>query len=162
MKIKFFTTGGTFDKIYFDAKSEFEIGDPQIPVLLADANVTFEHAVESLLRKDSLDLTDEDRALIRRRIAADPAQLIVVTHGTDTMIQTAQALKDIAGKTIVLTGAMQPARMRVTDAGFNLGAAIAAVQILPAGVYIAMNGRIFNPDASRKNVSESRFEEVTP
>ena len=160
MKIKFLTTGGTIDKIYFDAKSEFEVGPPQVSELLNDANVTFEHEVESILRKDSLDLTDADRALIRGRVAADPATHIVVTHGTDTMIQTALALKGIPGKTIVLTGSMQPARLRVTDAGFNLGAAVVAVQTLPPGVYVAGNGRIFNPDTCRKNVADHCFEEI--
>ena len=123
--------------------------------------MTFEHEVESVLRKDSLDMTDSDRALIRERVAAEPASRIVVTHGTDTMILTALALKGIPGKTIVLTGSMQPARLRVTDAGFNLGTAVAAAQTLPPGVYIAMNGRIFNPDTSRKNVAGHRFEEMT-
>jgi L-asparaginase len=160
MKIKFLTTGGTIDKIYFDAKSEFEVGPPQVSELLNDANVTFEHEVESILRKDSLDLTDADRSLIRERVAADLATHIVVTHGTDTMIQTALALKGIPGKTIVLTGSMQPARLRVTDAGFNLGAAVVAVQTLPPGVYVAMNGRIFNPDTCRKNVTDHCFEEI--
>jgi L-asparaginase len=160
MKIKFFTTGGTIDKVYFDAKSEFEVGSPQVTELLIDANVTFEHEVESVLRKDSLDMTDADRALVRDRIAADPATRIVVTHGTDTMIQTARVLKSITGKTIVLTGSMQPARLRVTDAAFNLGTAVAAAQTLPPGVYIAMNGKIFDPDTSRKNVASHRFEET--
>ena len=160
MKIKFFTTGGTIDKVYFDAKSEFEVGSPQVSELLNDANVTFEHEIESILRKDSLDMTDADRALVRDRIAADPATNIVVTHGTDTMIQTARALKGIPGKTIVLTGSMQPARLRITDAAFNLGTAVAAAQPLPPGVYIAMNGKIFDPETSRKNVASHRFEEA--
>jgi L-asparaginase len=160
MKIKFLTTGGTIDKVYFDAKSEFEVGPPQVSELLADANVTFEHEVESLLRKDSLDMTEADRALIRDRVASDPAAHIIVTHGTDTMILTALALKNIPRKTIVLTGSMQPALLRVTDAGFNLGTAVAAVQTMPPGVYIAINGQIFNPDHTRKNVAGHRFEEV--
>ena len=160
MRIKFFATGGTIDKVYFDAKSEFQVGSPQVSELLGDANVTFEHEIESILRKDSLDMTDTDRALVRDRIAADPATRIVVTHGTDTMIQTARVLKSIAGKTIVLTGSMQPARLRVTDAAFNLGTAVAAAQTLPPGVYIAMNGKIFDPDTSRKNVASHRFEEA--
>ena len=161
MKIKFFTTGGTIDKVYFDAKSEFQVGPPQVTELLRDANVTCEHAIESILRKDSLDLTDADRALIRDRIAADTATRVVVTHGTDTMVQTALVLRGIPGKTIVLTGSMQPARLRVTDAAFNLGTAVAAAQTLPPGVYIAMNGKIFDPETSRKNVASHRFEEAT-
>ena len=160
MKLKFFTTGGTIDKVYFDAKSEFEVGPPQVAELLTDANATFEYEVESVLRKYSLDMTEADRALIRERVSADPAAHIIVTHGTDTMILTALALKNIPGKTIVLTGSMQPARLRVTDAGFNLGTAVAAVQTLPPGVYLAMNGQIFNPDHSRKNVAGHRFEAV--
>jgi L-asparaginase len=160
MHIKFFTTGGTIDKVYFDAKSEFEVGPPQVTELLADANVTFAYEVESILRKDSLDLTDADRALIREHIAADAATHIVITHGTDTMIQTALTLRDISGKTIVLTGSMQPALLRVTDAGFNLGTAVAAAQMLPPGVYIAMNGRIFNPTMIQKNILKNRFEEI--
>ena len=108
-KIKFLTTGGTIDKVYFDAKSEFQVGPPQVTELLQHANVTFAYEVESILRKDSLDLTDADRALIRERVLADPAERIVVTHGTDTMILTARALRGIEGKTIVLTGSMRGA-----------------------------------------------------
>jgi L-asparaginase len=160
MKIKVFTTGGTIDKVYFDAKSEFEVGSPQVVELLRDAKVSFEYDIESILRKDSLDLTDADRALIRDRISADPANRVVVTHGTDTMVQTAQRLRDIGGKTIVLTGSMQPARLRVTDAAFNLGSAVIAAQILPPGVYLAMNGRIFDPARSRKNMTSQSFEEI--
>lgn len=160
MKIKFFTTGGTIDKIYFDAKSEFEVGPPQVVDLLRDANVTFKHEYESLLRKDSLDLTDADRALIRDRIAADPATRVVVTHGTDTMVQTALVLRGIPSKTIVLTGSMQPARLRVTDAAFNVGTAVMAAQTLPPGVYIAMNGRIFDPATCRKNHENNCFEKI--
>ena len=160
MKIKFFTTGGTIDKVYFDAKSEFEVGPPQVREVLQEANVGFEFEIESILRKDSLDLTDQDRQLIRRRVEAEPCVRIVITHGTDTMIETAQALEGIANKTIVLTGSMQPARFRVTDALFNIGSAISAVQSLPAGAYIAMNGRIFDPRRVRKNLDKNCFEEV--
>src|SRR3569832_291318 len=140
MRIKFFTTGGTIDKVYFDAKSEFEVGPPQELEVVRDAHVTFEYDIESILRKDSLDMTEADRQLVCRRVEADPARMIVVTHGTDTMVETALALKAIAGKTIVLTGSMQPARFRVSDATFNIGAAIGAVQCLAEGVYIVMNG----------------------
>lgn len=160
MKLKFITTGGTIDKVYFDAKSEYQVGPPQVAELLREANVTFEHEIESVLHKDSLDLTDADRELIRQKVAADSAPRIVVTHGTDTMIQTARALQGISGKTIVLTGSMQPARFAVTDAAFNLGVAVAAAQTLPPGVYIAMNGRIFDPRRSRKNVANHCFEEI--
>lgn len=160
MKIKFITTGGTIDKVYFDAKSEYEVGPPQVAELLREANVTFEFEIESLLRKDSLELTESDRELICDHVRRDPHDRIVITHGTDTMVQTALALRQVTGKTIVLTGSMQPARFRVTDAEFNLGTAVAAVQILPPGVYLAMNGRIFRPDCVRKDAANHRFEET--
>jgi L-asparaginase len=162
MKLAFVTTGGTIDKVYFDAKSEYEVGPPQVAELLRDAHATFEFEIESVLRKDSLDMTDADRQLIHDRVAALAADKVVVTHGTDTMIQTALVLQGLPGKTIVMTGSMQPARFRVTDAEFNLGAAVAAVQVLPPGVYIAMNGRIFDPAKARKNVAANCFEEVAP
>jgi L-asparaginase len=134
------------------------VGSPQIEEILKEAHATFEFEVESILRKDSLDLTDDDRGLIRRKIEGEACDRIVVTHGTDTMIQTARALQGVSGKTIVLTGSMQPARFKSTDAAFNVGVAIGAVQVLPPGVYIAMNGQIFDPTKARKNVADSRFE----
>lgn len=160
MKLKFFTTGGTIDKVYFDVKSEFEVGEPQVRDVVENSNVAFEYEIESILRKDSLDMTDEDRQLVRRRIEAEPCPLVVVTHGTDTMIDTAKVLRGILNKTIVLTGSMQPARFRVTDAIFNIGTAIGAVQSLPPGVYIAMNGCIFDPTRVRKNREKNRFEGI--
>jgi L-asparaginase len=160
MKIKFLTTGGTIDKIYFDAKSEYQVGSPQVLELLKEANVTFAHEIESILRKDSLDMSDKDRELVRERVAAEPCSRIVITHGTDTMVQTGRALRGIPGKTIVLTGSMQPARFRATDAVFNVGSAIGAVQCLPPGVYIAMNGRIFRPETTQKNLEKNCFEEI--
>lgn len=158
MKIKLFSTGGTIDKIYFDAKSEFQVGEPLVDEIFAEAFVTFDFEIESLLRKDSLEMTDADRALIRARISAEATPYIIVTHGTDTMTETGCALVGIPDKTIVLVGAMQPARLRRTDAIFNLGFATAAVQLLPHGVYIAMNGQIFDPRTTVKNVAGNRFE----
>lgn len=159
-KIKFFTTGGTIDKVYFDARSEFEVGSPQVLEVLKEAHVVIEHEVESILQKDSLDLSDADRQLVRARVAAEPCHWIVITHGTDTMVQTARALSGIAEKTIVLTGSMQPARFRVTDAVFNIGAAVGAVQSLAPGVYIVMNGRVLDPKRTRKNLEKNYFEEI--
>jgi L-asparaginase len=159
MKIHFLTTGGTIDKVYFDAKSEYAVGSPLVHEILRDAHVTFEFEVEPVLAKDSLDLTLADRRLIRARVVASPHQRIVITHGTDTMVATARLLEQVPGKTIVLTGSMQPARFRNTDAVFNLGVAIAAAQTLPAGVYLAMNGRIFDPRHVRKNRRRHCFEE---
>lgn len=160
MKIKFITTGGTIDKVYFDARSEYDVGPPQVLEILRDALVTFDFDVESVLRKDSLAMTLEDRLLIRARVEADPCDRVIVTHGTDTMVETARVLQGIAGKTVVLTGAIQPARFRVTDAVFNIGMAIAAVQTLPHGIWVAMNGRIFGSDRVRKNLERNVFEEV--
>lgn len=159
MKIKIFTTGGTIDKIYFDKKSEYQVGDPQANGVLERANVVLDYEVESIIRKDSLDLTDEDRELIRQKVASTPLKKIVITHGTDTMIDTAKILKKIPGKTIVMTGSMYPAQFRDSDAVFNIGCAVTAVQILKPGVYIVMNGRIFDPHRVRKNVELNRFEE---
>jgi len=158
MKLRIITTGGTIDKIYFDAKSEFQIGDPQIDVLLSEANVTLEYVLQPLLRKDSLDMTDGDRHLIAEQADASPENRILITHGTDTMVETARALLGVEGKTMVLTGSMQPARLRISDAIFNIGYAIAAAQMLPPGVYIAINGRLFDPRKAHKNVGLNRFE----
>lgn len=158
MSIRIFTTGGTFDKIYFDARSEFHIGEPMAQALLDEANVSFDYAIESLLKKDSLEIDDTDRELIRNAVAGVENDMILITHGTDTMVETARALLDLQGKTIVLFGAMQPARMRYSDAMFNLGFACAAVQLLPRGVHLAMNGRIFDPRNAAKNRALGRFE----
>ncbi len=152
------TTGGTIDKIYFDDKSDYQIGDPQIGMILRELGVTFRFTVIPILRKDSLHITDADRELVRATIAAQSARHVLVTHGTDSMVQTGAVLKSIEGKTIVMTGALSPARFRGSDAEFNIGCAIGAVQSLPPGVYIAMNGRIWDPARVRKNVAENRFE----
>lgn len=154
------TTGGTIDKVYFDAKSSFQVGASPVTELLKEANLSIEIRVSEVMRKDSLEMADDDRARIRGAVEACPSSQIVITHGTDTMVQTGCALLGIAGKTIVLTGAMQPARFRATDALFNVAAALTAVQILPPGVYLAMNGRIFDPRTTRKNVAENRFVSV--
>ncbi|HEA52274.1 hypothetical protein LCGC14_1345520 [marine sediment metagenome] len=156
--IRIFTTGGTIDKVYFDANSEFEIGESLVPELLAESNIHKGYRLQGLLRKDSLEMTDEDRGLILEAVAGCHSDHILITHGTDTMAETAQALSSVRGKTIVLTGAMQPARMRRSDAVFNIGFAWSAVQLLPPGVYIAMNGEVFEAGAVRKNLQAQRFE----
>jgi L-asparaginase len=160
MRLKIFTTGGTIDKIYFDKKSQYEVGDPQAGGVLDRANVTFEYQVESILKQDSLDMTDADRQVVRKAIEAASENRIIITHGTDTMIATAKVLDGVAGKTIVLTGSMYPAQFRDSDAVFNLGCAVIAAQTLPQGVYIAMNGQIFDPRTSVKNVDKNRFEVI--
>jgi L-asparaginase len=156
--VRIFTTGGTIDKVYFDAKSSYQVGEPQIAELLAEANVTTPYAVTPLLRKDSLEIDADDRAVIVEQVKDAAETQVLITHGTDTMVETARALVGIEGKTVVLVGAMQPARLRVSDAFFNIGFALAAAQLLPHGIYLAMNGRVFDPLTTRKNVAESRFE----
>lgn len=158
MFIQIFTTGGTIDKVYFDALSDFQIGEPMATDILQQGRVGFEYGVESLTRKDSLELTDDDRELIHAKVAACPYEHILITHGTDTMTVTGAALADIDGKVIVLTGAMQPARFRDTDASFNLGLAVGALNCLPHGVYVAMSGKVFPVDQVRKNRLAGRFE----
>ena len=155
--IDIFTTGGTIDKVYFDALSEYQIGATALPDILSENNVFVPHRVTQLMRKDSLELTDADRMAIHDAVAASDADKILVTHGTDTMVDTARVLSDIAGKTIVLTGAMQPATLRNSDAEFNVGFALAATQTLPPGVYIAMNGEVFDPAETQKDRSAHRF-----
>lgn len=155
--IDIFTTGGTIDKVYFDALSEYHIGPTPLPGILAENNVHVPHRVTQLMRKDSLELTDADRQAIHDAVAASDADKILVTHGTDTMVDTARVLSDITGKTIVLTGAMQPATLRNSDAEFNVGFALAATQTLPPGVYIAMNGEVFDPARTHKDRSAHRF-----
>jgi L-asparaginase len=160
MRLRILTTGGTIDKIYFDKKSRYEIGDPQAGSLLERANVVIDYEVSPILRQDSLDITESDRETIRKAAEGVSETHIVITHGTDTMLATAGALRGIEGKTIVLTGSMYPARLHESDAVFNMGCAVIAAQVLEPGVYIAMNGRIFDPMAARKNVALNRFEDL--
>jgi L-asparaginase len=160
MRLRVISTGGTIDKVYFDAASTYEVGEPQVGPVFRESNVTFEFVVESVLQKDSLAMTDEDRALIRARVEASPENLILITHGTDTMTATAARLEGLKDKVIVFTGSMQPARFRNTDAVFNIGVAIGAVQCLPPGVYLAMNGRVLDARRVRKNRERHAFEEL--
>ena len=155
--LEIFTTGGTIDKVYFDALSEYQVGEGALAEILGQAGVTLAYQITPLLRKDSLELTDADRADIRSAVAGSGARHILITHGTDTMVLTARALADVAGKTIVLTGAMQPHALKGSDAPFNVGFALAAAQALPNGVYIAMNGRILDPATTVKDRANHRF-----
>ena len=160
MFIRFITTGGTIDKVYFDALSQFEIGDSPIKHILAEGLADFDYDVVPLLQKDSLDMTNEDRSKLRDLVASDDAERYVITHGTDTMPETAEALADLGGKTIVLTGSLSPARFKSSDAIFNVGMAVAAAQVAAPGVYIAMNGQVFSAGKVRKNRAENKFETV--
>lgn len=154
------TTGGTIDKVYFDDKSDYQVGEPQIGRILEELGVAFRFSVIPIIRKDSLHINTGDRELIRATIAAQDSRYVLVTHGTDSMVETAKVLASIKDKTIVLTGALNPARFRGSDAEFNIGTAVGAVQSLPAGVYIAMNGRVWDPASVRKNVAANRFEAI--
>ncbi len=160
MKIKIFSVGGTIDKVYFDQLSEYQVGFPSVREILDGLPIAFEYEVESLLRKDSLDMDEADREFVLEHVMAEPCPKILLTHGTDTMIETAQKLSVVRGKCIVLTGAMEPAHFKSSDAVFNVGVAVGAVLALPNGVYIAMNGRIFDPFKCRKNREKRMFEEV--
>lgn len=151
------TTGGTIDKVYFDASSDYEVGESVVGSLLQQAHVNHPFQVKQLLRKDSLELNDQDRQLIHDTVLKADQQKVVITHGTDTMTQTAQVLADIKHKVIVLTGALAPARFAQSDATFNVGMAFAAVQSLSSGVYIVMNGQVFKGDATRKDKSKNQF-----
>ncbi len=160
LHIKIFTVGGTIDKEYFDAKSKYEVGPPKISIVLGELNLGFDYTVQRLLQKDSLDISDTCRGVIYKAIIECEEKRILITHGTDTMVDTAKRLSDIEGKTIVLTGSLTPALFRSSDAVFNIGCAIAAVQLLDPGVYIVMNGCIFPHDGVIKNVEKGKFERV--
>ncbi|MFC2128463.1 asparaginase domain-containing protein [Bacteroidota bacterium] len=161
IKIKFICVGGTIDKVYFDAKSKYEVGPPNIISVLKELNLAFKYSVESVLKKDSLDMKESDRELVYQKINSCVEDMIIITHGTDTMVETAKYLSKIKNKTIVLTGALEPAMFKTSDAVFNIGSAIAAVQSLKPDIYIAMNGRIYNHNNVRKNLNKNRFEEIS-
>lgn len=160
------TTGGTIDKVY-GLQGELEIGKPAFESLIAPVLSDLTYDVDEVLAIDSLDMTDDDRATICAAVEASHASRILITHGTDTMTETASYLRQrlsaaASEKVIVLTGAMQPASMQSTDAAFNLGSATAAVQLLPAGVHIAMSGRIFPAERVTKDVARGIFIERVP
>lgn len=158
--IRVFTVGGTIDKIYFDAKSSYEVGPPNIAEILNNLHLNPQFRVSSLMQKDSLDMTAADRDLIREQVSRAEEDRIVITHGTDTMVETARALINTAvtlNKTVVLTGALSPALFKNSDAMFNIGGAVIAVQILGPGSYIVMNGQVFAADKVRKDVAANRF-----
>jgi len=159
MKIKVFTAGGAIDKMYSEVKGtlNFSFGKQAIKELGEEkVKLNFDYDVERLLAKDSLEMTDEDRELIKKACEGAIADKILITHGTDTMIETARLLSTIPNKAIILTGASQPYRFRESDAEFNIGVAIGALNILENGVYIAMNGRVYEWDKCVKS-PDGRF-----
>ncbi len=151
------TTGGTIDKLYFDALSQYQIGEPVVSRLLELARVIHPFHLTELIRKDSLELSDDDRAVMVAAVAGAQETHVVITHGTDTMTATAQTLAAVPGKTIVLVGALSPARFAESDASFNLGMAFATAQIAPPGVYITMNGSVFPATQVKKDREKCSF-----
>jgi L-asparaginase len=161
MNLLFIQTGGTIDKDYPRATKgwAFEISDPAVERILERIKPSFKYKIVSLLKKDSQEITDEDRELILKTCLQEEADRIVITHGTDTMIETAHKLAIIKDKTIVLTGSMKPERFKDNDADFNVGTAIGAVESLPNGVYVAMHGRVLPYDKTLRELSTGQFVE---
>ena len=161
MAIRIFITGGTFDKEYNELNGELFFKDSHLPEMLALGRCEVDVEIRTLMMIDSLEMTDEDRELIVRHCETSDENKIVITHGTDTMTDTAELLaQKIKDKTIVLTGAMIPYKFGSSDGLFNLGSALAFVQSLSAGIYIAMNGKCFNAGNVRKNKQTGMFEEI--
>jgi L-asparaginase len=159
-RIRLLVTGGTFDKEYNERTGALYFQDTHVPEMLRLGRCLLPVEVRTLMMIDSLEMTGDDRRIIAEHCRNCRETRIVITHGTDTMAETAAQLgREIHGKTIVLTGAMVPYKFGSSDGLFNLGSALAFVQTLPAGVYIAMNGRVFHWDRVRKNKEEGVFEE---
>jgi L-asparaginase len=157
--IRIFVTGGTFDKEYDEIRGELSFADTHLPELLRQGRCALDVEIRTLMMIDSLEMTEEDRALVAHNCATCPEERVVVTHGTDTIVETARVLAgSVEGKTIVLTGAMIPFAFGSSDGLFNLGSALSFVQVLPPGVYISMNGRYFPWDGVWKNRDTGRFE----
>ncbi len=161
MAIRLFVTGGTFDKEYDEIRGRLFFHDTHLPEMLEMGRCRVDVEIRTLMMVDSLDMSESDREIIARQCRDCPEDRIVVTHGTDTMVETGAALaRSVPDKTIVLTGAMIPIAFGSSDGLFNLGGALTAVQVLPAGVYVVMNGRVFDWDAVRKNRETGIFERV--
>lgn len=159
MAIRVFVTGGTFDKEYDEIRGELYFQDTHLAEMMREGRCVLDLEIRTLMMVDSLAMSDTDRQLIVENCRRSPDDRIVITHGTDTMTDTARVLAaSVEGKTIVLTGAMIPYAFGSSDGLFNLGSALSFVQVLPAGVYIAMNGRCFDWDDVRKNRETGRFE----
>ena len=161
MAIRIFITGGTFDKEYNELTGQLFFKDSHMNELLEKGRCKVPVEIRTLMMIDSLEMTDHDRELIAHQCIQCDENKIVITHGTDTMAETAKLLaKKVGGKTIILTGAMIPIKFGSSDGLFNLGSALAFAQTLPEGIYIAMNGRYFSWDNVRKNRQTGIFEEV--
>jgi len=161
MPIKILITGGTFDKEYNEINGTLYFKDTHLPEMLKLGRCRLEINLRTVMMIDSLDMTDADRQIILENCKKSSEDKIVITHGTDTMVETAKVLgENINDKTIVLTGAMIPYAFGSSDGLFNLGSALSFVQALPHGVYIAMNGKYFTWDNVRKNRDRGEFEEI--
>ncbi len=161
MAIRVFVTGGTFDKEYDEIRGRLSFGDTHLPEMLRRGRCALDVEIRTLMMVDSLDMSAADREAIAMNCRRVPEDRIVVTHGTDTMVDTARTLAEaVKGKTVVLTGAMIPYAFGSSDGLFNLGSALSFVQVLPGGVYLAMNGRCFPWDRVRKNRKTGMFEAV--
>lgn len=159
MKITFIQTGGTIDKDYPRTKKgyAFEIGEPGAKRILERLNPSFEYEIISVLKKDSLDITDEDRVKLLETCQQLDSDKIIITHGTDTMVETAKVLGEIRNKTIIITGAMRPEMFSNSDAGINLGVAIGAIETVEAGVNIAMHGRVMYWKKCQRNLENGKY-----
>jgi L-asparaginase len=163
MAIRLFVTGGTFDKEYDEIRGRLYFQDTHLPQMLDMGRCRLDVEIRTLMMVDSLDMTAADRELIARQCLDAPEDRIVITHGTDTMVETAAVLAEtVPRKTIILTGAMIPIAFGSSDGLFNLGGALAVAQVLPAGVYVVMNGRVFDWDRVRKNRETGVFQYVEP
>ncbi len=159
-KLLVLSTGGTLDKIYFDALSEFQVGEPVVLDILKAMNVGFEFELQEICRKDSLELNNEDRLHIREAIASSDATHVLITHGTDTMVDSARFIGE-TDKVIIFTGAMQPSAFKDSDATFNIGTAIGAMPFAKPGIYVAMSGQVHKCDQVFKNYESRRFESLS-
>jgi L-asparaginase len=162
MELKILTTGGTIDKDYASGKGiyNFEISSPAIEAILNRADPNFDYEIESILKKDSLDMDEQDRQKIFEACQNEKTNKIIITHGTDTMVETAKKISSIKNKAIVLVGASKPTKFHDSDAHFNVGTAIGALNLIKEGVYVAMNGRIYPWNNVAKNAKDGVFQQL--
>ena len=163
MSIRIFITGGTFDKEYNELTGQLYFKDSHLPEMLELGRNLVPVEIRTLMMVDSLEMTSDDRSLIAEHCMKSPEEKIIITHGTDTMAETARLIAGrVSNKTVVITGAMVPYKFGSSDGLFNLGSALAFVQTLSPGVYVVMNGRYFNANNVRKNKETGEFEETNP
>ncbi len=162
MEVTFVTTGGTIDKDYASCAGtyNFEISEPSVKRIVCRISPKFEYEIIPVLKKDSLDMDDGDRQLIYDACKDAKNNKIIITHGTDTMVETAKKLSELKNKAIILVGASKPEKFKDSDAPINIGVAIGGINVLDSGIYIAMNGRIFQWDNVRKNKMTGEFETI--